>query len=99
MLQQVAAPAPGRRLAWEEVLHHLIRYPPPNGGWERRALAMFGEKQQTPRFSDLPELARLVERSMRPTSPPATAPRQPKREELEERYLRLEGELSNCRYP
>jgi len=99
MLQQVAAPAADRRLAWEEVLHHLIRFPPSNGGWERRALAMFGEKQQIPSFANLPELARLAEQSMRPAAQAAAKPRQSKREELEERYLRLEGELSNYRYP
>jgi hypothetical protein len=99
LLQQVAAPVAGRRLAWEEVLHHLIRFPPSNGGWERRALAMFGEKQQIPASSDLPELARLVEQSMRPAGPPAARPPQSKREELQERYLRLEGELSHYRYP
>jgi hypothetical protein len=47
----------------------------------------------------LPELARLVEQSMRPAAPPAAKSRQSKRQELEERYLRLEGELSNYRYP
>ena len=98
LLQQVAAPVADRRLAWEKVLHHLIRFPPSNGGWERRALAMFSEKQLIPSFSDLPELARLVEQSMRSVAPTA-APRQSKSEELEERYLRLEGELSNYRYP
>jgi hypothetical protein len=99
LLQLVAAPVTDRRLAWEEVLHHLIRFPPSNGGWERRALAMFGEKQQIPSFSDLPELARLVEQSMRPAALPVDKPRQSKREELEERYLRLENELSEYRYP
>ena len=100
MLQQVAAPAADRRLAWEEVLHHLIRFPPSNGGWERRALAMFGAKGQIPGFADLPELTQLVQRSMRPVAPPTAArPRQTKRAEMEERYTRLEGELSNYRYP
>lgn len=98
LLQQVATPVAGRRLAWEEVLHHLIRFPPSNGGWERRALAMFGERKQIPAFADLPELARVAEVAMRP-QPPAATPRQSKREELEERYLRLEGELSGYRYP
>jgi hypothetical protein len=101
LLQQVAAPVAGRRLAWEEVLHHLIRFPPSNGGWERRALAMFGAKGQIPGFADLPELAQLVQRSLRPVAAPAAGakPRQSKREEMEERYTRLEGELSNYRYP
>ena len=98
MLQQVAAPVADRRLAWEEVLHHLIRFPPSNGGWERRALAMFASKKQIPGLSDFPEVARLVTNSMRPATLPATKPRQSKREELEERYLRLEGELSKYRY-
>jgi hypothetical protein len=51
-----------------------------------------------PTYADLPELARLVESVKRP--PPApSARRQSKREELEERYLRLEGVLSKYRYP
>jgi hypothetical protein len=100
MLQQVAAPVADRRLAWEEVLHHLIRFPPSNGGWERRALAMFGAKGQIPGFADLPELAQLVQRSMRPVTPATAAkPRQTKRAEMEERYTRLEAELANYRYP
>jgi hypothetical protein len=99
MLQQVGAPVAGRLLSWDEVLHHLIRFPPSSGGWERRALAMFGEKQQIPAFSDLPELARLVKQSVRPATPPAAKPRQSKLEELEERYLRLEAEVSKYRYP
>jgi len=99
MLQQVGAPAADRRLAWEKVLHHLIRFPPSKGGWERRALALFAPKQQIPGFSDLPELARLTQQSMRPATPPAAKPQQSKREELEERYLRLEGQLAEYRYP
>ncbi len=98
-LQQIVAPAADRRLAWEAVLHHLIRFPPSSDSWERRALALFGEKQQIPVFTDLAELARLVEQSLRPAALPAAEPWQSKREELEERYLRLEGELSNYRYP
>ena len=97
MLQQVAVPKPAPRLAWDELLHHLIRFPPSNGGWERRALAMYGEKQQIPGFADFPEFARLVQGSMRPAA--KEKPTQSKREDLEERYLRLETELSNYRYP
>ncbi|MDQ0000110.1 MULTISPECIES: hypothetical protein [Pseudarthrobacter] len=98
MLQQAGARVAGRRLAWDEVLHHLIRFPPSNGGWERRALAIFGEKQQIPTFSDLPEFTRLVGQSVR-TAAPVGKPRHSKREELEERYLRLEAEVSKYRYP
>lgn len=99
LLQQVSAPQPDRRLAWERVLHHLVRFPPRSGGWERRALAMFAERQQIPTYDDLPELARLVAGSMTPrTSPqPAGGPAQSKREALEERYHRLEGEVAHYR--
>ena len=37
--------------------------------------------------------------SKRPVPPPAPAGRQSKREELEERYIRLEAELARYRYP
>lgn len=64
---------------------------------------MFDKAQKTPGLSDLPELARLVEQSRRPAPPatgsPPTRPRPSKRQDLEERYLRLEGQLSNYRYP
>lgn len=99
MLQQVATPVADRRLAWEEVLHHLIRFPPTSGGWERQALAKFAPKKQIPGFSDLPELAAVAARYMRPVTPPAAKPRKAKRDELEELYQRLEGELSKYRYP
>lgn len=103
LMQQVAAPVADRRLAWEDVLHHLIRFPPSNGGWERRSLAMFDQTQKIPGFLDLPELARLVEQPRRPAPPaagsPPARPRPSKRQDLEERYLRLEGQLSNYRYP
>ena len=98
LLQQIAVPKADRRLAWEEVLHHLIRFPPSNGGWERRALAMFAANQQIPRYADLPEFARLVEGAMRPVAK-APKPVQSKREDMEERYRRLESELANYRYP
>lgn len=99
MLGQVATPVGDRRLDWTAVLHDLIRYPPSTGGWERRALALFGEQDRVPGFLDLPELVQLVPRSMRPSPPPAAPPRRTKRAELEELYRRLEGELSGYRYP
>ncbi len=108
LLEQVGAPQADRRLDWEAVLHHLIRFPPENGGWERRALALFTERQRgagsgsvtLPSYGDLPELAAVVASSMRPvpTTPPAPR-RQSKREEMEERYRRLELELREYRYP
>ncbi len=97
MLEQIATPKTDRRLAWEEVLHHLIRFPPSNGGWERRALALFAPEQKIPRYAELPELAQLVARSVRPV--PKKNPGQSKRADLEERYRRLESELSKYRYP
>jgi hypothetical protein len=53
-----------------------------------------------PSYGDLPELAAVVAFSMRPvpTTPPAPR-RQSKREEMEERYRRLELELREYRYP
>jgi len=97
LLEQIATPKADRRLAWEEVLHHLIRFPPSNGGWERRALALFAPEQKIPRYADLPEFAQLVARSVRPA--PKQQPGQSKRADLEERYRRLESELSKYRYP
>jgi hypothetical protein len=104
LLQQIATPRADRRLDWEQVLHHLIRFPPRNGGWERRALALYTANGRTiPTFADLPELAALAERALRPVGPvPAAttgASRRSKREDLEERYRRLEVELSTYRYP
>lgn len=104
LLQQVSAPQSERRVAWDQVLHHLIRFPPRNGGWERRALEMFAERREIPGFADLPELARLVDAAMRPITPPpeqATGqPAQSKREALVERYNRLESqsEVADYRY-
>jgi hypothetical protein len=51
-----------------------------------------------PAFSNLPELTRLAGQSRRPAAP-VGKPGQSKREELEERYLRLEAEVSKHRYP
>jgi hypothetical protein len=101
LLQQVAAPQADRQIAWAQVLHHLIRFPSRNGGWERRALAMFADNQQIPGFDDLPEFARLAAASMTPVIPPAAAsdrPAQTKRAALEERYNRLESEVAKYRY-
>ncbi|MFK4084814.1 hypothetical protein ACI2LF_11930 [Kribbella sp. NPDC020789] len=98
LLEQVATPKPDRRLAWEEVLHHLIRFPPANGGWERRALAFYAPQQKIPTYADLPELARLAASAIHPT-PQAAKPAQSKRADLEERYRRLEAQLSKYRYP
>ncbi|GAA1715860.1 hypothetical protein GCM10009745_75400 [Kribbella yunnanensis] len=98
LLQQVAAPKADRRLAWDEVLHHLIRFPPSTGGWERRALALFAPEQKIPRYADLPEFARLAESALRPV-PKQQKPQPSKRADLEERYRRLETELSKYRYP
>jgi hypothetical protein len=102
LLQQVGAPQPDRRIAWEQILHHLIRFPPRNGGWERRALDMFAKQQEIPGFDDLPELARLAAASMTPVRPAAASapgrPAQSRRAALEERYHRLESEVAKYRY-
>lgn len=100
LLRQIATPHADRRLAWEEVLHHVIRFPPRNGGWERRSLALFVEKGRTiPSFADLPELTLLADRSLRPAKPTPATPAPSAREDLEERYRRLELELARYRYP
>jgi hypothetical protein len=49
LLEQVGAPRVDRRLDWEAVLRRLIRFPPENNGWERRALALFAQRQQAER--------------------------------------------------
>lgn len=59
---------------------------------------MFAANQQIPRYADLPEFARLVEGAMRPVVK-APKPVQSEREDMEERYRRLESELANYRYP
>lgn len=98
LLEQVSAPAADRRLVWIDVLHHFIRFPPARGGWERRAMAHFRQHGgKIPSYADLPELARLVASATRPAPSPRTAARR-EREELEERYRRLEAQLSHYRY-
>ena len=99
MLEQVTTPSADRRLVWTDVLHHFIRYPPRNGGWERRAIAFFRENGKIPTYGDLPELARLAQSAMRPPPAAPAARKQTKRAELEERYLELEVKLSRYRYP
>jgi len=104
LLQQVAAPTADRRLAWDQVLHHLIRFPPRTPGWERQSLNLFAPERKIPSMADLPELAEVVRRSMRPASPgkpatPVTPGRKSKREELEGLYARLETQLREYRYP
>jgi hypothetical protein len=99
MLEQVSAPTVDRQLAWTEVLHHFIRYPPTSGGWERRAIAFFRQNNgKIPTYADLPELAQLVGSLKRPPPPPA-ARKQRKRDELEKLYIDLEAKLAKYRYP
>lgn len=100
MLEEISAPKADRRMVWTDVLHHLSRFPPTNGGWERRAIAFFRQNGgKIPTYADLPELARLVQSAKRPSPPSSAGGRPSKRKELEERYLRLEDELSKYRYP
>jgi hypothetical protein len=99
MLEQISAPTAGRRLPWKAILHHFIRYPVAQGGWERRAIAFFQQNKTIPTYADLPELAKLVESALR--SREAQQPFQPgtKNKELREEYIRLETVLSRYRYP
>ncbi|MBE8516861.1 hypothetical protein ILP97_04905 [Amycolatopsis sp. H6(2020)] len=94
MLEQVSGPA-GGHLAWTEVLHHLIRYPPAGGGWERRAISFFRQNDgRIPAFADLPELAQLVKSSQRQSPPVRPAGDRSKRTELEDLSS---GSKANCR--
>ncbi|MEV4894944.1 hypothetical protein AB0K48_36740, partial [Nonomuraea sp. NPDC055795] len=94
MLQQVGAPTHG--LDWTRILHHFIRYPPAGIGWEHQAIALFHQNnRQIPKFADLPELAGLAPSATRPAAPRERR----KRQELEERYIRLEAELASYRHP
>ncbi|HET9223439.1 MAG TPA: hypothetical protein VFO07_13090 [Roseiflexaceae bacterium] len=99
MLEQISAPAGDRRLPWKAILHHLIRYPVAAGGWERRAMDFFRKNGRIPKYTDLPELARLVELALR--SPEALKPwhKGTKDDELKEEYIRLETKVSQYRYP
>src|SRR5919106_45301 len=102
MLEQISAPISDRRLPWKTVLHHLIRFPVVEGGWERRAIAFFRDPKNNgkiSRYTDLPELARLVESALR--SPAALNPwrKGTKDDELKEEYIKLESKLSQYRYP
>ena len=102
MLEQISAPISDRRLPWKAILHHLIRFPVAEGGWERRTIAFFRDPKNNgkiPRYTDLPELARLVESALR--SPAALNPwrKGTKDDELKKMYVLLETKLSEYRYP
>lgn len=102
MLEQISSPMSDRRLPWKAILHHFIRFPVAAGGWERRAMAFFRDPKNNgkiPRNADLPELARLVESAL--SSPAALNPwrKGTKDDELKERYIKLEKEVSRYRYP
>jgi hypothetical protein len=100
MLEQISAPAGERRLPWKLILQHFIRFPVAAGGWERRAIAYFRENNgRIPRYEDLPELARLVESALRSSAALAPWHKGPKEAELQERYIKLESEVSKYRYP
>jgi hypothetical protein len=100
MLEQVSAPTLNKRLPWKAVLQHFIRYPSAVGGWERRALAYFRENNsKIPTYSDLPELARLVETALQSTAGAAPYKKGSKDDDLKNEYIRLETELSEYRYP
>jgi hypothetical protein len=98
MLEQVSAPAGGTRLPWKAILHHFIRYPSA-GGWERRAVDFFQANRRIPTYAELPELARLVDAAR--NSPAAREPwrKGEKDDELKDRYIELETQLSAYRYP
>jgi hypothetical protein len=103
MLEQISAPMSDRRLPWKVILHHLIRFPLVEGGWERHAIAFFKDPENTdkkiPRYTDLPELTQLVESALR--SPAALNPwrKGTKNDELKKMYVLLETKLSEYRYP
>jgi hypothetical protein len=102
MLEQISAPINDLRLPWKALLHHLISFPVTEGGWERRAIDFFRDPKNNgkiPRYTDLPELARLVESSLR--SPAALSPwrKGTKDDELKEEYIKLESKVSQYRYP
>ncbi|MDP9794679.1 hypothetical protein J2S43_003191 [Catenuloplanes nepalensis] len=98
MLEQVSGPVTtGRRLVWEDLLHHLIRLPPENG-WERQSLTFHGANNRIPTLADLPELARVAAAARRP-APPVQPGKQSKRTQLELLYRRLETTLSGYRHP
>ena len=100
MLEQISAPAGERRLPWKLILQHFIRFPVATGGWERRAIAYFRENRgRIPRYEDLPELPRLVESALRSSAARAPWHKGTKDAELQERYIKLESELSEYRYP
>ncbi|BDV31603.1 hypothetical protein [Microbacterium terricola] len=97
LLQQIAIPVAGKRFAWDEMLHRLIRFPPSSGGWERVALATFRERHTIPPLADLPELVQAAASALR--SAPSGAPATSKRDVLEGLYRKLELQLAGYRYP
>ncbi len=99
MLEQISTSAADRHLPWKAILHHFIRYPVAAGGWERRAMLFFRQNGRIPKYTDLPELAQLVESALR--SPEARKPwrKGTKDDELKEEYIRLETKVSQYRYP
>ncbi len=100
LLEQITGPKTERRLPWKIILQHFIRFPSKQGGWERRAMEFFktnGEK--IPKYSDLPELAKLVESALASKAALEPWKKGTKDDELKEMYIKLEMELSQYRYP
>ncbi len=99
LMEEVSAPGPDR-INWQSILRHFIRFPLANGGWERRAMALFKQNGRgpIPSYDDHPELANLKQARM----PEAEAEkwRNGKRaEKLRQLYVDLEKKLADYRNP
>ena len=98
MLEEIGTPGNGTGLHWQKILQFLIRFPVSGDSWERRAVAFFRDKDQVPKFADLPELAQL--KTARLTAAQLeTLLAGKKAEELEGLYIKLEKDVSDYRYP
>ena len=96
MLEEVGSPLAEKRLFWQSILRHLIRFPKTAVGWERRALAFFRDnRRRIPSFADLPELksARMAANEFERWRSGTKAIN------LEKNYIEVERQVSRYRYP
>lgn len=98
MLEEVGAPLAEKRLYWQSILRHFIRFPKTAIGWERHALAFFRDNRRIPAFADLPELAELKSARI-PASEFERWRVGSKATDLEKDYIEVERKVSRYRYP
>jgi hypothetical protein len=103
-LDEVSSPPSDSAIDWAKILRHFIRYPVNSREWERQAMAFFRDMGKIPKFSDLPKLAELGKAARIPRAELEQQQQEQQRkgtkaDALEEKYIKLEKEVSNYRHP